>query len=108
MAMGMEKIKLKNNYIFLKIFKDIYETNSKDTPNIYEKRKVFQLISFAFGISDERSIKAKFNFALMTKILLPITYGYSINPNIIECYNNFVEKNKEFILTMDLAGNYEL
>jgi hypothetical protein len=102
---GMQKIKLRNNYYYLKTFKDIFVKNNEDAPNLYTKDKLNEILSFAFGISDVRSIKAKFNYGLMSKIILVRTAGYSINPEIIDFFEKFVENNKDELEKIDLLSD---
>lgn len=107
MVQGVEKVKLRNNYMFLRIFKDMFEKNSVDSQNLYSKEKLKSMISFAYGISDPRSIKSKIDFAILSKIILINSRGYEINKDIIEYFNKFVEDHKIDLEEMDLLGDLD-
>ena len=106
MVQKQQKQKFRNVFLFLRTFKDIFEKNNVDSINNYSKDKLDSIISFAFGVYDSRSIKSKFDFGLRTNIIMANSMtGFRINPDIIETYNNFVEKNKDYILELDLLDD---
>lgn len=107
MKQGHEIIKLRNMFFYLKTFKEIFEKNNVDSANNYSKEKLNSLISFAFGITDPRSIKAKFDFGVMIGVIKINTFqGYRIEPSIVEVYEEFIEKNKDDLKELDLLGDY--
>lgn len=102
--MVSDGVRLRNNFIFLKMFKEIFEKNKIDSPNNYSKEKLCEIISFAFGVTDPRSVEAKLKFALLSKIIIPRQTGYSINPNITETYEQFVQNNYVRLVKLDLMS----
>jgi hypothetical protein len=107
MGIEIQKRKLKNMYIFLNAFKNMFEINSSNgVPNCYEKRKIESMIGSAFGVSDPRSIKPKLDWAKNNKIILVGVRGHSINPTIIDFFNEFVEKNKNDLENIDMLEDF--